>query len=62
MKDKKQMSYPMGGKIRSMYMGGGYGSNRNIMSKGGMAHDYNNIMEMEAKQMSPDHNESMKQK
>jgi len=62
MKDKKQMSYPMGGKIRSMYMDGGYGSKRSMMAKGGMAHDYNNIMEMEAKQMSPDHNESMKQK
>lgn len=62
MKDKKRMGYMMGGKKRSMYMGGGYGSNRNMMAKGGMAHDYNNIMEMEAKQMSPDHNESMKQK
>ena len=56
------MGYMMGGKKRSTYMGGGYGSNRNMMAKGGMAHDYNNIMEMEAKQMSPDHNESMKQK
>ena len=62
MKDKKRMGYMMGGKKRSMYMGGGYGSNRNMMAKGGMAHDYNNIMEMEAKQMSPDHNESMKEK
>ena len=62
MKDKKRMGYMMGGKNRSMYMGGGYGSNRNMMAKGGMAHDYNNIMEMEVKQMSPDHNESMKQK
>jgi hypothetical protein len=62
MKDKKRVDYMIGGKTRSMYMGGGYGSKRNMMSKGGMAHDYNNIMEMEAKQMSPDHNESMKQK
>ena len=62
MKDKKRMGYMMGGKKRFTYMGGGYGSNRNMMAKGGMAHDYNNIMEMEAKQMSPDHNESMKQK
>lgn len=62
MDNKKRMNYRMGKKVRSTYMGGGYGSNRNMMSKGGMAHDYNNIMEMEAKQMSPDHNESMKQK
>ena len=60
MKDKKRMGYPMGGKTRSIYMGGGYGSKRNMMAKGGYAKDYGSIMEMEKGCKTPDHNPSMK--
>ena len=52
------MSYMMGGKKRSMYMGGGY--QRNMMAHGGKA--YSSIRDMEKACMSPDHNESMKEK
>jgi hypothetical protein len=62
MKNKKRMPYMMGGEKRSAYMGGGYAPKRNMMSEGGVVRDYNSIMEMEAGQMSPDHNESMKKK
>lgn len=58
MKDKKRMGYMMGGKKRSMYMGGGY--QRNMMAQGGKA--YSSIRDMEKACMSPDHNESMKEK
>lgn len=58
MKDKKRMGYMMGRKVRSTYMGGGY--QRNMMAHGGKA--YSSIRDMEKACMSPDHNESMKEK
>ena len=60
MDNKKRMGYPMGGKARSVYMGGGYSSKRSMMAHGGKA--YSNIRDMEKACMSPDHNESMKEK
>jgi hypothetical protein len=59
MGNKKQMGYKMGRKVRSTYyMGGGY--QRNMMAEGGKA--YSSIRDMEKACMSPDHNESMKEK
>lgn len=60
MGNKNRMGYRMGRKVRSTYMGGGYGSKRNMMAHGGKA--YSSIRDMEKACMSPDHNESMKEK
>lgn len=58
MGNKKRMAYTMGKKVRSAYVGGGYP--RNMMAHGGKA--YSSIRDMEKACMSPDHNESMKEK
>ena len=57
MKDKKRSGYSMGNGVRKGYMGGGY---RMQKAEGGKA--YSNIRDMEKACMSPDHNESMKEK
>ena len=57
MKDKKRSGYSMGSGVRKGYMGGGY---RMQKAEGGKA--YSNIRDMEKACMSPDHNESMKEK
>lgn len=59
MKGKKRSGYNMGSGIRGGYMGGG-SSYRMQKAEGGKA--YSNIRDMEKACMSPDHNESMKEK
>ena len=59
MENKKRSGYSMGRKIRGGYMDGG-SSYRMQKAEGGKA--YSNIRDMEKACMSPDHNESMKEK
>ena len=58
MGNKKRMAYTMGSGIRAGYKSGG--NSRIQKAEGGKA--YSSIRDMEKACMSPDHNESMKEK